>query len=66
MKIEIRRGKRGESHKFMSKIGGEFSCAANTLDRLMHLLRIEVKLYFELEEMCAPRKKKTRAAGGAL
>lgn len=54
LKIEIWRGKRGESHKWMSKIGGEYACGAGTLDLLFHRLRVEVKNQFEIEEMCAP------------
>ena len=49
MKFEIRRGKKGESHKFMCKIGGVLSIGvytigANTIERLMKLIQREVEL----------------------
>ena len=54
MKIEIRKGKRGESHKFMCYIGGVLCLGANTLPTLVTRIARELDLAFPVE----PKKGK--------
>lgn len=46
MKIEIRKGKRGESHKFMVLIGGKLCMGANTIAALAGRIARELELEF--------------------
>jgi hypothetical protein len=50
MKFEIRRGKKGESHKFMCKVGGTLVLGANTIAQLMVRIQREVELDLEIEQ----------------
>jgi hypothetical protein len=57
-KFEIRRGKKGESHKFMCKVGGVIAIGANNITRLMALIQREAELQLDVEAV--PQKPKTR------
>ncbi len=46
MKFEVRRGKRGESNKFMCYIGGVLCLGANTLPTLTARILKELELTF--------------------
>ena len=63
MKIEIRNGKRGESHKLMVKVGGTLCIGANDVPTLMKRLQKEIELHFVQAKSVAIALKDLEARG---